>query len=175
MKSDFDTVGGSIKTISFPKFVSLLGIVNTKEEMFPFNTLLSYGIDSSRFSEPDNEEGEVSTYKRLMAYPGESDPVKAALMCLGMQGGHIFAFRDKPITLLENAIVDSCTEYGQPQYAVRLCPRTWIVVDLEDFALIQNNNGFALACYAQNRTKIVQVLRLTEKEVLDNFNSSYKV
>lgn len=154
-----EALSGSMQFISFDKFVSLLPVKEFEEDFYPFNTLIQHELD---FLNDSNE----STYKRLSAYPTEQDKAKGALMSLAFQAGLKFVFNDRPIELLENAVLHSATNWGNPNYAVRLAPRTWILVDLADFELIKNNKGYALVCLAQCRTEITQVLRVTKDQAL---------
>jgi hypothetical protein len=156
---------GSIQLITLKKFISLLGIIEAPFSQFPFDTCTGYR-GFSPYAVPDTLDGvisEVSNYKRLIAYPSFTDPIRACITALGHQGSHKHVFKCDLSYLLENAVLEQIGQYGAPSYAVRLAPRTWIVVDLADYNLIHFKPGYDLACYAQNRTIINEVLRVTKE------------
>jgi hypothetical protein len=156
---------GSVELISFKKFISLLSVVKTEKEIHHFNTLLGYEENSSPnycLEGVDN----ISNYKRLAVYPNGIDKVKSSLATLVLQAQSMYIFKESPQELLEKATLDYVMDFGEPQYAVRVGTRTWMIANLEDFQLIENNNGHALACLVQCRTKLIDVLKQTQEEVL---------
>lgn len=136
----------------------MLQVIETKKEKYSFDT----SIGNTTIEQiSDNCVEETSDYKRLMAIPNCLDPIKACLTALGHQASLSFAWKDAPQFLLEDAAVKHMEQFGSPSHAVLISPRNWILVDLEDFTLIHNENGYDLACRAQNRTTIIEVSRFT--------------
>lgn len=157
-----ETVGGSIELISLKKFLMRIGVAYIDSDSEPFNTM----IKSCSRAIVEGIDSEECIYKRLMAHPNEYDMQEAALIGLGIQASHNILFYANPLELLEEAIVQQCIEYGEPCYAVRISKRKWLIANPEDYLLYRNNNGYSLACLAQNRTTVNEVLKITEQEAL---------
>lgn len=161
-----NTVAGPINFISFSKFVSLLPTRKLEKNSYQFNTCLGYEVESSPYFESRDIDNE-SNYKRLVISLNNKIPEAAILTGLEHQVGIKIVFKDNIINLLEDAAAIHASEFGEPQYAVRLKPRSWILVNLGDFELIHGDDGFGFACLAQCRTEIVQILKFTKEEALE--------
>lgn len=152
-----------LNSISLDKFIDLISVSETKETVLvPFNTLTGYSSVYVAEVKVGNEYD--SEYKRCVTpLVASKDGLKNSLI---NQAKVHDKFNMNIQELMEDMTAESVVQYGVPDYLVDVGHRMWIATTPNDFRVFENKETGkkALACIAQGRLIINNVLKMTEQE-----------
>jgi len=154
------------KLITLKEFLKKI-VVFSHEPNKPFidyNQCLGYGNNGNPFFEEEKVPTEdVSTYQRKRAMLDNGSLLGKLLDSTSIRQ----VWRVSAEEFFEEMIVNDAMSFGIPNYLVRISPRTWMAVNIEDFAIYENNKGKALLSYNIDRNKAAVMLKMTIKEAAD--------
>lgn len=159
-------IEGGLKVINFDDFLNLIGtkIVNPTNNIVFYNQLASTGEDTGGFDIFEYQQ------RAVMLKPG---PITVADVL--SQASISRNFYEPIGNLIQQAAVNFMMNFGDSEYLLKLAPRTYAFVQLDDFVIFrkpdENGDLVALALYNSLRFNAVSVLKETLKDAEDTLKT----
>lgn len=160
---------GEANPISWRQFVELITIEKNSairlgsDGGIEFNTHLGYSGESAMIEEaeaPPNGIEIDSFYNKVTIKLGPKDQMLRDLMAQSKKA--MMCFTSIP-RICEEMHLQYLEQYGESSnYMVYISKRQWMVGNPSDFRIFHHNGKYALACYQQNRTVIVNIKKVSE-------------
>ena len=155
-----------VKFISFENFLKTIRVGKpNKGDVYDFNTCIKRG----NFGQSASVEGyEDSIYKRRSLVLIKGDRTEILKNNLYLQcSRYSWPKYDNFQEFFEDLCVKHASEYGVTKYMVNIDSRTLMPADPEDFFIVEKDGKFGLACLNQSRLFVVELMKMTPKDMIE--------
>lgn len=168
MKS-IPTTQFTLKFISFDKFAPLIPVEGTGNELVvddhvQVTVLEGYGLEQL----VGTAEYGDSMYKMLackLRKANEENMIELLRQDLFTYLKQEIMWKGNFYDIVEEMALNSANNFGEPEYAIRVAPRTWMLAKPDDFKIMQLEDKVCLTPTNSNKNVLYNVQRISEEEV----------
>jgi hypothetical protein len=141
--------------------------------MYDYNALVKVGEFGPDIIPDNGEESQYVRKSHLLIEPTESE-VKMFASQLLPQGTMRNVYKKDAVSQVEDMALAYALEFGNPTFLVLVAPRTWMVADPEDFAIIRNGKKATIVNFYLNRLRFCKIEYTTEDQAFESAVNYYK-
>ncbi len=162
MKNPQTTINGDIKSIDFQEFLTMVRVMEVKEDLITITQQDKLKV-SEYFKIEDGTDFDVHYSRRAILLTEHK--YEANLIADLLSQVYLYEpWLDGEEVLLENSVIQSLENFGDPAVRVLLGSNLFLVTNPEDFMLYINGEKKYLAALAPHKSVLYRPLAITEKE-----------